>query len=91
MYPPPAVTGLICLPGPGTVRLRWDPSAEAGVRYRVFRRQGEARFANVEPGTVATEFTDGAAPAGDVDYAVKVVDAVGNESEPAYCSARGGG
>ena len=35
------------------------------------------------------QFADTQPPAGEVEYAVKVVDAVGNESDPVYCTVRG--
>jgi hypothetical protein len=90
VYPPPKVTGLICLPEPGLVRLRWDASPESDVTYKVFRRVGEGGWQHLEEALAATEYTDTDPPTGEVEYAVKAVDAAGNQSEAAYCRARTG-
>ncbi len=86
VYPPEAPGSLVCLPEPGLVRLRWEPSRDA-VFYRVFRRSagrgGWARLAWQLRG--GTSFVDRNPPAGPQTYAVKAVDAAGNESEAATC------
>jgi predicted small lipoprotein YifL len=90
VYPPPAVTGLICLPEPGLVRLRWDASPESDVTYKVFRRVGDGGWEHLEESYSTTEYTDAHPPLGEVEYAVKAVDRAGNQSEAAYCRARTG-
>ncbi len=90
VYPPQKVTGLVCLPEPGLVRLRWDPSPEANVTYKVFRRVGTGGWQHLEEALAATEYADTQPPAGEAEYAVKAVDAAGNQSEAAYCRARSG-
>jgi len=90
VYPPPPVTSLLCLPEPGAVRLRWDASPEPTVRYKVFRRQGDATWLHLEETFRGTEYTDGAPPAGEVQYAVKAMDRFGNQSEASYCTVRVG-
>jgi len=87
VYPPPAPESFVCLPEPGLVRLRWEPVPGAAA-YRVFRKKGEAgRWVRVgaQPGG-ATAFADRTPPAGEVTYAIKAVDAAGNESEAATCT-----
>ncbi len=90
IYPPPPVTSFLCLPEPGLVRLRWDASPEPGVTYKVFRRQGEGAWKHLEETFAGTEYVDEAPPAGQVEYAVKAMDAAGNQSDAAYCKARTG-
>ena len=90
VYPPPKVGTLLCLPEPGQVTLRWDPSPEAGVTYKVFRRVGDGGWTHLEESFSGTEYTDSKPPVGEVEYAVKAVDAAGNQSEAAYCQARTG-
>jgi hypothetical protein len=90
IYPPPAVTSFLCLPEPGAVRLRWDASPEPKVRYKIFRRQGEGDWDHLEEAFKGTEFTDASPPSGEVEYAVKAMDAVGNQSDAVYCKVRSG-
>jgi hypothetical protein len=90
IYPPAAVTGFICLPEPGLVRLRWEPSSEKAVTYKVFRRQGENQWEHVEEACAGTEYTDASPPSGEVEYAVKAVDRAGNQSTAVYCKVRTG-
>ena len=90
VYPPAPVTGFICLPEPGLVRLRWEPSPESRVTYKIFRRQGEEGWDHLEEAFKATEYTDSSPPAGEVEYAVKAVDAAGNQSTAVYCKVRTG-
>jgi len=90
VYPPAAVTSLICLPEPGQVHLRWEASPEPKVTYKVFRRQGEGGWEHLEEAFQGVEFTDTAPPSGEVEYAVKAVDAAGNQSDAVYCTARTG-
>jgi hypothetical protein len=90
IYPPAPVTGFICLPEPGLVRLRWEPPPESQVTYKVFRRQGEEQWEHLEEAFVGTEYTDASPPSAEVEYAVKVVDAAGNQSTAVYCKVRTG-
>jgi hypothetical protein len=90
VYPPEPLTSFICLPEPGQVQLRWEPSPEPDVTYKIFRRQGEGRWVHLEEAFKLTEYTDAAAPSGDLEYAVRVVDAAGNESDAVYCKVRTG-
>jgi len=90
IYPPVAVTSFLCLPEPGLVHLRWDPSPEAGVIYKIFRRQGNGSWDHLQEDFKLTEYTDTKPPAGELEYAVKAVDAAGNQSDPVYCTARTG-
>lgn len=88
IYPPAPVTNLVCLPEGNVVHLRWDPLAEPKVLYRVFRRRGEVWLHLIDDGR-EPRFSDTEPPAGDAEYAVKSVDASGNESDPVYCTVRG--
>ncbi|HQU34767.1 MAG TPA: hypothetical protein PLB88_10655, partial [Thermoanaerobaculaceae bacterium] len=90
IYPPAAVTSFLCLPESGLVHLRWDPSPEAGVIYKIFRRQGKGSWDHLQEDFKLTEYTDNKPPAGELEYAVKAVDAAGNQSDPVYCTARTG-
>ena len=90
IYPPPAVTSFLCLPEPGAVRLRWDASQEPDVRYKVFRRQGEGGWEHLEEAFRGTEYTDASPAPGEVEYAVKAMDKVGNQSDAVYCKVRVG-
>jgi hypothetical protein len=90
VYPPPPPTSFICLPEPGLVRLRWEPSTEDDVTYKVFRRQGEGGWQHLEEAFAGTEYVDASPPAGEVEYAVKAVDPAGNQSQAVYCKVRTG-
>ena len=90
IYPPPPVTSFICLPEPGQVQLRWEPSLEGNVTYKVFRRQGDGGWNHLEEAFKGTEYTDSTPPSGEVEYAVKAVDAAGNQSDAVYCKVRTG-
>jgi predicted small lipoprotein YifL len=90
VYPPPPVTSFICLPEPGQVVLRWEPSPESNVTYKVFRRQGEGGWTHLEEAFRGTEYTDTSPPSGELEYAVKAVDAAGNQSDAVYCKVRTG-
>lgn len=90
VYPPAAVTSFICLPEPGQVHLRWEASPEPKVTYKVFRRQGEGGWEHLEEAFKGIEFTDSDPPSGELEYAVKAVDAAGNQSEAVYCTVRTG-
>ncbi len=72
------------------MHLRWDVAPEAGVTYKIFRRQGESPWDHLEEAFKLTEYTDNSPPAGEVEYAVKAVDAAGNQSDAAYCKVRTG-
>ncbi len=91
VYPPASVASFICLPEPGRVILRWEASPEPGVRYAVFRRpRGSETWTALERGTGATEFVDPSPPEGELEYAIRAVDAAGNQSEAATCTVRAG-
>lgn len=91
IYPPSAVSSLICLPEVSLVRLRWDALLEPGVRYKVFRHTvGREGWEHLEESYADTEFTDPAPPRGEVQYAVKAVDTAGNQSEASVCTVRVG-
>lgn len=90
IYPPSAVTSFFCLPEPGVVRLRWDASPEPNVRYKVFRRQDDGVWLHLEEAFRGTEYTDSSPPPGEVEYAVKAMDTVGNQSDGVYCKVRTG-
>jgi hypothetical protein len=90
VYPPPEVTGLLCLPESTVVRLRWDPSPEAGIRYKVFRRRGEQPWDHLEEELDAVEYTDTKPHAAETVYVIKAMDAAGNQSEAARCTVRPG-
>ena len=87
VYPPEPPGSFVCLPEPGLVRLRWEPSAGAAF-YRIFRRRGERggwdRLDWHHTGPLS--FVDRTPPRGEVTYAIKAVDAAGNESEAAVCT-----
>ena len=85
IYPPPPAVNFICLPEPGIVRLRWDEAPEDGVTYKVFRRQGAGKWVHLTDQATAAEFDDTNPLGGGAEYAVKAVDAAGNESDALYC------
>ncbi len=85
IYPPPPAVNFICLPEPGIVRLRWDASPEDGVTYKVFRRQGAGKWVHLSDQATTAEFDDPNPLPGGADYAIKAVDAAGNESDALYC------
>ena len=90
IYQPPPAVNFICLPEPGIVRLRWDASPEDGVTYKVFRRQGVGKWVHLTDQATTAEFDDTNPLTGGADYAIKAVDAAGNESEPLYCKVGNG-
>lgn len=89
LFPPSAPANLVCLPEPGRVTLRWDEPAEAGVRFKVFRRVGEGPWQRLHDAWGEPAFVDENPPRGELTYAVKAFDAAGNESAEATCTARG--
>ena len=90
IYPPPSVTSFICLPEPTLVRLRWDASKEPNVRYKIFRQFGDGGWDHLEEDFKGTEYADTSPPSGEVEYAVKAMDAAGNQSDAVYCKVRAG-
>lgn len=90
VYPPPQVTGLLCLPEATVVRLRWDPSPESGIRYKVFRRQGEQPWDHLEEELDRVEYTDTSPYEAETVYVIKAMDAAGNQSEAVRCTVRPG-
>ena len=89
VYPPPAPEDLVCLPEEGTVRLRWAAVSGAAA-YRVFRQRRNGTWAHIAHRTTKIELMDEAPRRGTVTYAVKALDAAGNESEAALCSTAAG-
>lgn len=89
-FPPPVPSNLVCLPEPGRVVLRWDPGAEEGVRFKVFRRLGEGSWQHLSDDWASASYVDENPPTGELTYAVKAFDRQGNESAEATCTARGG-
>lgn len=89
VYPPATPENLVCLPEEGRVRLRWDTVAGA-VEYRVFRRRSQGGWDHLDFHVTALEYTDTSPPSGTATYAVKAVDAAGNESDAALCSTAAG-
>ena len=90
IYPPPAVTSFVCLPEPGLVRLRWDPSPEPDARYKIFRRVGDTGWEHLQEAFGGSEYTDASPPIAEVEYAVKAMDKAGNQSDAVYCKVRTG-
>lgn len=90
IFPPPVPNNLVCLPEPGRVVLRWDPGTEEGVRFKLFRRLGEGPWQHLSDDWANASFVDENPPLGELTYAVKAFDRVGNESAEATCTARGG-
>jgi predicted small lipoprotein YifL len=90
IYPPPVPSGFLCLPEQTTVRLRWDSSSESGVVFRVLRRAGNQAWTTLADALDVTDFTDRAPLAGTAEYAVEAIDAAGNVSQAASCTARAG-
>jgi predicted small lipoprotein YifL len=88
IYPPPPVAALICLPEANNVRLVWESVDEPGVIYRVFRQQPGRRWIRLHEGATELAFADEDPPVGPLTYAVKAVDAHGNESADARCEVR---
>ncbi len=92
--PPAAVSGLSgeVDPEKRSVRLRWNPSAEADLKgYFVYRVQGDENMLRITPAPIAPvkrpEFSDrsahkdGLLPGAEYHYLVSAVDNSGNESE----------
>jgi hypothetical protein len=85
-YPPEPPEEVVCLPEGRLIRVRWRPSPEA-VAYRVSRQSGGAGWQTLVEGLTTPELDDDDPPPGELTYAVVGVDAAGNASEPATCSA----
>jgi len=91
LYPPASPAGLICLPEPALVRLRWDAAPEAGAFFKVLRRTaGSPRWDHLAERVDQTSFSDDTPPSAVLEYAVKTVDDAGNQSEAATCTVRTG-
>ncbi len=87
IYPPATPEDFICLPEEGSIRLRWSPVGDAAA-YRIFRqRRGAKHWDHLEMQYKGLEYRDESPPIGSLTYAVKAVDAGGNESEAATCQA----
>lgn len=89
VYPPASPENLVCLPEEGRIRLRWDAVAGAA-EYRVFRRRLRGGWDHMDFHVTTLEYTDTSPPSGTATYAVKAVDAAGNESDAALCSTAAG-
>jgi hypothetical protein len=85
-FPPAAPTSLVCLPEGPRARLRWD-RVEDAVAYRIDRQARGGPRETIASRWVGAEHTDDAPPRGTLVYSVVAIDAAGNESEPATCSA----
>ncbi|HHQ49167.1 MAG TPA: hypothetical protein ENK19_09845 [Acidobacteria bacterium] len=87
IYPPATPENFICLPEEGVIRLRWSATPGAAA-YRIFRqRRGAKHWDHLARSFKGTEYRDESPPLGSLTYAVKAVDAAGNESEAATCQA----
>ncbi len=89
IYPPQPPSQLICLPETGLVRLRWSAVVDAA-EYRVFRKRKGAAWHHLDFHVKAHEYTDRTPPQGTLIYAVRAVDAAGNESKPVSCTTIAG-
>lgn len=85
VYPPPAPVELVCLPEGEVVRLRWPAVAEA-VAYLVARSRDGGSWEQIARLQEGLTHEDQSPPVGSLVYAVRAVDAAGNESEAATCS-----
>lgn len=90
VYPPGVPQSFVCLPEDDTVRLRWQPSADA-VGYHVLRQQDEGSWVQLAALRTQADFEDRLPPIGTLVYAVKAVDEAGNLSESATCTTVVGG
>jgi hypothetical protein len=86
LYPPAPPTELVCLPEEVRISLRWQVARDAA-GYRIERRVGSGEWETLVEVQQGTEFADEAPPVGALTYAVRTVDAAGNRSEPAQCTA----
>jgi len=87
VYPPSAPKDFICLPEEGSIRLRWS-TVPGAAGYRIFRQlRGAKHWDHLERKFKGREYRDEDPPLGSLTYAVKAVDAAGNESEAATCQA----
>jgi len=90
VYPPPPPAALVCLPEALRVRLSWESSPEAGVRYRIHRRREGEEWHLAGEDTPHRFFDDHGPPSGELEYQVAAVDAAGNTSPPLTCVVRTG-
>ncbi len=88
-YPPQPPAQLICLPETRLVHLRWSAVTDA-VEYRVFRKRKGEGWHHLDFHVKAHEYTDHTPPQGTLIYAVKAVDAAGNESKGVFCTTIAG-
>lgn len=89
VYPPPPPAEVVCLPEPGRVAIRWEPSTETDVRYTLLRRTaGTSEWKTLAADLSGLEYTDTAPGSGEMEYAVEAVDPAGNASEPVSCTVR---
>jgi len=86
LAPPAAPTGLLAVPAPDRIEIRWDASAETDlVGYHVYRADGERSYQRIttllDEGT-AYHCDHGLLPEHHYVYRVTAVDTSGNESAP---------
>lgn len=82
-FAPVAPNGLVAVFSGKSIDLNWDPSSERDLKgYNVYRRQGSSEFVRINSAAVvAPYYQDASVRAGEsYEYAVKAVDASGNES-----------
>lgn len=89
VYPPSAPLDLVCLPEGPRVRLRWR-SIGKGDHYRVYRSTEGATPTILADELGSSQYEDLAPPPGMSTYDVTAVDAAGNESSAANCTAARG-
>ena len=86
LYAPAPPTELVCLPEEARISLRWQATRDAA-GYRIERRVGSGEWEVLVELHRGAEVADEAPPVGTLTYAVRAVDAAGNRSEPAQCTA----
>jgi len=89
IYPPPTPHDLVCLPEGTRVRLRWR-AGEEQLRHHIYRSTDGAEATLLVDGLDALQYEDLSPPPGTSVYEIIAVDAAGNESAPATCTAARG-
>ena len=84
-FPPTAPRDLVCLPEENRVLIRWQAVFDAAA-YRIERRSG-SRVEELAAAHTRTSFEDDGPPVGELTYAVSALDAAGNSSPAARCTA----
>lgn len=85
IYPPEVPSNLVCLPEEERVRVRWQSATDAAW-YAVSRRVDEGDWELLVEHHRLVTFEDPDPPLGTLVYAVRAVDAAGNEAEPVTCT-----